>query len=97
MPFKDISYLELWPTFCSAERKRFCNFSSGYQEEQFCENILNLDQWFRCLLKIFLIWSSGGPFVQWSRIICAILVEGIMSNNSVNLCRILASGSGDVV
>ena len=47
--------------------------------------ILNLDQWFRrCLLKIFLIWSSGGPFVQWSGTICAILVECIKRNNSGN-------------
>ena len=23
-------------------------------------NILNLDQWFRCRFKIFLIWSYGG-------------------------------------
>ena len=37
------------------------------------------------VLKIFLIWSSGGPFVQRSRTICAIFVEGIMRNNSVNL------------
>ena len=49
-----------------------------------------------CRLKIFLIWSSGGPFVQRSRSICAILVVGIMRNNSVNLFRISASGSGDV-
>ena len=35
--------------------------------------------------------------VQWSETICAILVEGIMRNNSVNLFRIWASGSGDVV
>ena len=37
--------------------------------EQFCEIILNLDQWFRrrVLLKIFLIWSSGS---QWFRRIC---------------------------
>ena len=34
-------------------------------------------------LKIFLIWSSGSPFVQWSRTICAILVTGIMRNSSV--------------
>ena len=28
---------------------------------------LNLDNWFRrCCLKTFLIWSSCGPFVQWS-------------------------------
>ena len=46
----------------------------------------NLDQWFRrCLLKIFLIWSSDGPYVQLSSIICTILVEGIMRNNSVKL------------
>ena len=45
--------------------------------------ILNLDQWFRsCRLKILLIWSSGGPLAQGSGIICVILVEGIMRNNS---------------
>ena len=61
--------------------------------------ILNLDWWFRnrCLLKIFLIWSYGGPFVQRSRNICAILIEGIMRNNYVNLFRIWTSGSGDVI
>ena len=47
------------------------------------------------------------PFVQRSKTICAILVEGIMRNNSVNLFLIWAipvklyeiwtSGSGDVV
>ena len=43
-----------------------------------------LDQWFRrkCSLKVFLIWSSGSPFVQWSVPICAILLEGIMRINS---------------
>ena len=54
--------------------------------EQFCEIILNLDQGFRrCLLKTFLIWGSGGPFVQGSGTICAILVEGIKRKNSVKL------------
>ena len=86
MRFKDISYLELWRPFCSAERNHLCNFGRRHHEEQFCEIILNLDQWFkRCRLKIFLIWSSGGRFVQSSRTICAILVEGIMRNNSVKL------------
>ena len=33
---------------------------------------------------IFLIWSSGRPFVQRSETICAILVEGIKRNNYVN-------------
>ena len=65
MPLKDISYLELWWPFYSAQRNHLCNFGKGYYEEQFCELILNLDKWFRrCHLKIFLIWSSGHPFVQ---------------------------------
>ena len=55
MPLKDISYLELWKPFCSVERKHLCNFGRGYMyyEEQFCEIILNLDQW--CNFKIFLV------------------------------------------
>ena len=45
-----------------------CNFDRRQHIAQFCEMILNFDQWFkrRCHLKIFLIWSSGGPFVQGS-------------------------------
>ena len=55
MSFKDISYLELWRPLCSAERNHLCNFGIGYHEEQFCEIILILDQWFRrCNLKDFL-------------------------------------------
>ena len=63
-----------------------------YQEEQFCEIILNLDQRFkrRCLLKILLIWSSAGPFVQQSGTTCAILAQGIIKNNFVNLFPIWA-------
>ena len=85
MWFKNSSYLELSRPFCLVERNHLCNFSRGYYEEQFCEIILNLDQFFKriCRLKIFLIWSSVGPFVQRSRNICAISVEGIMRNNSV--------------
>ena len=87
MHFKDISYLELWQPFCSAERNHLCNFGRRHHEDQFCEIILNLNQWFRrrSCLKIFLIWSSGSPFVQRSGTICAILVEGLMRNNSVKL------------
>ena len=88
MSFKDISYLELWQPFSSADRKHLCNCGRGHLEKQFCEIILNLDQWFRrkCCLKVFLIWSSGSPVVQQSVTICAILVEGIMrNNNSVKL------------
>ena len=87
MRFKDISYLELWPPLCSGELNHLCNFGRRHHEKQFCEIILNLDQWFwrRSCLKIFLIWSSGSPFVQWSGTICAISVEGIMRNTSVKL------------
>ena len=35
MSFKGISYLELWRSFCSAERNHLCNFGRGYYEEQF--------------------------------------------------------------
>ena len=85
MPFKGISYLELSQPLCSAEHNHLCNFGKGYQEEQFCEIILNLVQWFRCHLKVFLIWSSGSPYVQRSVTICAFLVKGIQRNNSVKL------------
>ena len=86
MSFEDISYLELWWCLCSEEQNHLYNFGRGYQEEQFCQIIFNLDQWLRrCLLKIFFIWSSGSPFVQRSGIICAILVEGIKKNNSMKL------------
>ena len=61
IPFKGISFLELWQPFCSAEHNHLCNLGKGYQEEQFCEIFLNLGLWFRmrCSLKVFLIWSSG--------------------------------------
>ena len=45
--FKGISYLELWKPFYKAERNHLCKFGREYQEEQFCENILNLGLWFR--------------------------------------------------
>ena len=56
MLFKDISYLELWQLFCSAERYHLCKFGRGYYEGQFCEIILNLDLLLRrkCCLKIFI-------------------------------------------
>ena len=58
MSFKHISYLELWQLLCSADPNHLCIVGRRYHEEQFCEIILNLDQWFRrkCRLKIFLIW-----------------------------------------
>ena len=87
MSFKDVFYLELWRLFCSVEQNHLCYFGRGHHEEQFCEIVLNLDQWFRrrCRLKTFLIKNSGGPFVQWCGTVCVILVESIMRNNFVKL------------
>ena len=87
MLLKDISYLELWQPFCSADQNHLCNIGRGHYEEHFCEIILNLDQWFRRKfpLKIFLIYSSGSPIVWQSRTICEILIEGIMRYISVKL------------
>ena len=99
MSFKDFSYLEVcWP-FYSAEQNHLRNFGRSHHEEQFYEiiSIGPVVQEEMLLTDIF-IWSSGGTFVQWCKTICAILVEGIMRNNSVNLFQIMASGSGgDVV
>ena len=62
--FKDIPYLELWWTSCSAERNHLGNFGKGQYEEHFCYIILNLDQWFKkCHFKIFLIYISGGHVI----------------------------------
>ena len=54
-----------------------CNSVRGYYEEQFCEIILNLGQWFRsrCCLKDFLsgalakfLFGGAEPFIQfWKR------------------------------
>ena len=50
------------------------------------------------VVKTFLIWSSGGLRVQWSKTIYAILNEGIMGNIQVKLYASCTSGSGgDVV
>ena len=76
MLFKDVCYLELWQPLCSVEHNHLCNFGRGYYEDQFCEIILNLGQWFRrCYLKDFLsgalaafLFSGVEPFVQfWKR------------------------------
>ena len=74
MSFKDIIYLELWPPFCAEERNHLCNFCTGYQGEQFCEIILNLNQWIwrRCHLKeslsgalAILLFFGVEPLVQF--------------------------------
>ena len=50
------------------EGNYFGNFGNGSPKEHFCEIILKLVQWSRrrCHLKVFLFFSSGSHFVQWS-------------------------------
>ena len=67
-----MSYLELLQLFCSAELNHLCNCGRGYQEEQFCEIILNLEKWIRCQLKDFLsgtlaavVFGGVEPFMQF--------------------------------
>ena len=45
----------------------------------------------------FLIWSSGGPPVRWSRTIYATLKEGMMGDTHMKLYEIWMSVSEDVV
>ena len=67
MPFKGISYLELWQPFCSAEQNHLCYFGRGYYEEQFSGSR-------RCQLKDFLsgalaalLFKGAKPFIQFER------------------------------
>ena len=74
MPFKDISYLELWQPFGSVEQNHLCNFGRGCNEEQFCK-ILNLGQWFRRRILSFkrfplwtvaaLLFDGAEPFMKF--------------------------------
>ena len=69
MSYKDISYLELWWPFWSAGQNNLCNFDVGYQEEQFCGIIINLNQLFRrCHLKVFSYLELWQPScsVEWN-------------------------------
>ena len=70
--FKYISFLELWWPFCSVERNHLCNFKREHYEEQFCEFISNLGQWFRCRLIYFLsgalaalVFDGAEPFIYF--------------------------------
>ena len=81
-----------------AEQNHLCNSGRGHHKEQFCEMVLNSDQWFRrCSLKKFLIYSYGGSFVWWSGPIYAVWVESTIRNISVILFWIWTSGSGGAV
>ena len=72
MPFKDISYLELWRLLCSAKENRLCCCGPGHYEEHVCEIILKLDHRFRSRLNDFLsrnlaalMFNEPKPFVPF--------------------------------
>ena len=97
MLIKGISYLDIWQPFGSAKYSYLCNLGRGYYEEQFCEIILNLGQWFksRCCLKISYLKLFGPSCSVERNHLCNF--EGIMGNLHVMLYEIWTSGSGDVV
>ena len=86
MPLKGISYLELWQPFCSAEHNHLCNFGKGY-EEQFCEIILKLGQWFRrrCCFKDFL----SGALVAFCSVEQNHLCNFERGHNGEHLCEVI--------
>ena len=75
MSLKHISYLELYQTICIM-------LVGGIVRNNSVKLfwIWISDSEGNARLKIFLIWSSGGPPLQWSGTIYAILNKGIMGN-----------------
>ena len=58
--------------FVQRSENHLCNFGRGHYEEQFCEFVSNLGQWFSCRLKDFLpgalvalLFSGAKPFMQF--------------------------------
>ena len=55
----------------SAGQNQLCNFDVGYQEEQFCGIIINMNQLFRrCHLKVFSYLELWQPScsVEWNHL-----------------------------
>ena len=72
MSFKDSSYLELCQPLCSMDWNHLCNFGRKHHEEQSCEIILNLDQWFRrkMLFKVISYLELWQPFSAGRNHLC---------------------------
>ena len=77
MSFKDV-FLALLFSITNI----LCTFHRGHYWEYIFEIIFNLDQLIRSLyrLKILSIFSSGEHLIQWSRMICVFLEEGIIKS-----------------
>ena len=85
MPFKGISYLELWQAFVQ-QSVSICAISvKNIMRNNFGEINLNLGQWFRsrCHLKDFLSVALDALLFSGVKTHYAILKEGIMGNNHV--------------
>ena len=67
MSLKDMSYLELWQPLCSVELNHLCNFGRRHHEKQFCEIVLNLDQWFKRCSKDISYLELWWPFCSVKR------------------------------
>ena len=84
--------------FMQLERNSFNNFDRWPPKELSYQVWLKSAQWYRGDIFFFFFFSSCGYFVQRSTTICAILVEGLPSNNPIMFAWNLPSSySGDVV
>ena len=81
------------------EQNPLCHFGRGHNEEHFCENIFNLNQWFRRRrnLKTLFILSCCDPCIKPSKIVCAILVEAITRNICELLLKKFIGSGGNVI
>ena len=68
-----------------ADQNHLSNFNRGSPKKLYREIILKSGHWPTVTFKGFSIFSSGGPFVQQSRTILAVLIEGHPRNRSVKL------------
>ena len=65
MPFKDISYLQLWWPYCLTEQNPICNFARWHNKEHLCEamsfrNVSYLQLWWPSCLAHQNLWANLG-------------------------------------
>ena len=85
--FKDTSYLKLWWPFCSAEQCHLCNFGRGHHEEHFSGIIFEFGPVVqeKYCFNIYFLSRDLASFCSAERLLCKILIHGIMRNISVKL------------
>ena len=80
MPFYCIFYLEHWQHFCSAEQTSCAILVEGIMRKNSVKLFRIWASGLKMSLTRFLISSSGGPPVQWSRTTYAISKERVMGD-----------------